>query len=333
VIYNFRIDRTNREEIIRRLREESHLSQGWGGGQHSNLRIDREDYVTACRDFYELASTRIATNLTWMREFKDDDLIVTPHLPENGKVSIHVINGDFPECYAFLNDDEDHLNNRFKIKRSYGLDGNIDIHNVRLARWYGKLQWLRLPVLPIQQFEADFDEIIEDLKKRPDEQIRAGGLQDYLEKLTQDALELLRKSLNSISASGAEISFEKICERLVTSAGYRVERRNVYDSAGGDIDLRCVRECSESSPFEAGQTLLFVQVKKHEGETDDWPVKQLLNMIKREPAAEGCVMSLADDFTAAAKDLADKNGILLMNGAAICRLLLKELSDAGVGDA
>lgn len=93
---------------------------------------------------------------------------------------------------------------------------------------------------------------------------------------------MLRKGLNSISASGGDISFEKICERLVTSAGYRVESRNVYDSAGGDVDLRCVRERSESSPFEAGQTLLFVQVKKHEGETDEWPVTQLLNMIKKE---------------------------------------------------
>jgi hypothetical protein len=199
------------------LREESLLSQGWGGGERGNLRIDQGDYVTACRDFYELASTRIPTNLTWMREFKDDDLIVTPHLPANGKVSIHVINGDFPECYAYLDGDEDHLNNRFKIKRSYGLEGNIDIHNVKLARWYGKLQWLCLPILPIQQFEADFNEMIEELRKRPDEEIRPGVLQDYLEKLTKETVELLRKSLNSINASISDISFEKICEWLLVS--------------------------------------------------------------------------------------------------------------------
>jgi len=328
MIYNFRIDRDSRDEIMRRLREESLLSQGWGGGKDGDLRIDRDDYVIACKNFYRLASTRIATNLTWMREFKDGDIVVTPHLPDNGKVSIHIINGNFPDCYAYLEHDESHLNNRFRVKQSYGLNGNVDIHNVNLARWYGKLQWLRLPVLPIQEFETDFQGIIEELRKRPGTEIGASGLQDFLEKITKDTLDRLRQSLNSISASTSEISFEKICERLVTSTGYRIERRHVYDSAGGDIDLRCVRERSYSSPFEAGQTLLFVQVKKHEGNTDEWSVNQLLKMIEKEPEADGCVMSLADGFTDEATTLAEKNGILLMNGAEICRLLMKELADS-----
>jgi hypothetical protein len=61
MIYNFRIDRTNRPEITRRLRQQSLLSQGWGGGRGGNLRIDRSDYVSACRASYDLATTRIAS--------------------------------------------------------------------------------------------------------------------------------------------------------------------------------------------------------------------------------------------------------------------------------
>ena len=150
--------------------------------------------------------------------------------------------------------------------------------------------------LAIQQFETDFLDIIAELNKRPGAEIGASGLQDFLENLTKDTLYRLRQSLNSISASRSEISFEKICERLVTSVGYRVEGRNLFDSAGGDVDLRCVRQRSDSSPFEAGEALLFVQIKKHEGKTDEWAVNQLLKMIEKEPAADGCVMSLAGGF-------------------------------------
>jgi HJR/Mrr/RecB family endonuclease len=136
----------------------------------------------------------------------------------------------------------------------------------------------------------------------------------------------LKAELQQIKPSSAEISFEAICERLLLSKGYRVTARNQYGSVGGDVDLRCVRERSDASPFETGQTLLFVQVKKHVGTTDEWAVNQLLKMITQEPLADGCVMSLGDSFTEAAQDLAEKNGILLMNGDTVCRLLLEEIT-------
>ncbi len=33
MIYQFRIDKSQRSEILRRLKEEDLLSQGWGGGE------------------------------------------------------------------------------------------------------------------------------------------------------------------------------------------------------------------------------------------------------------------------------------------------------------
>ncbi|KPL00793.1 MAG: hypothetical protein AMJ91_03215 [candidate division Zixibacteria bacterium SM23_73_3] len=325
MIYNFRIDRSGVHKILRRLKEKKMLSQGWGGGEEANLRINQDSYVKKCSNFYTLASTRIPTNPLRMKDFKDGDIIVTPHLPENGKVSIHIVDGNFPECYDYLEKDPYHLNNRFKIKKSYGLDGNISIYNVGLASWYGKLQWLRLPVLPIEEFEASFEKIIQELEKKPDARFEVSELDEYLDSQLSYIIRRLKDSLNSISASNSNISFESICEHLLSSAGYRIEGRRIYDSTGGDVDLRCTRERTDLSPFEAGQTILFVQVKKHLGTTDEWAVKQLLKMIEKEPEADGCVMSLADSFSKEAQTLADRNGILLMNGDTICRLLLRNM--------
>jgi hypothetical protein len=132
MIYNFRFDRYHREEVLRRLQEEKLISQGWGGGEKQDLQVDSEDFVARCRNYYELATTRVPSNLTWMREFKDGDMLVTPHLPENGKVSIHLIDGDFPSCYAYLSGDSTHMNHCIKVKESFGLQGNISIYNSHL---------------------------------------------------------------------------------------------------------------------------------------------------------------------------------------------------------
>ena len=67
-------------------------------------------------------------------------------------------------------------------------------------------------------------------------------------------------------------------------------------------------------------------MKKHTGTTDRHAVEQLLPMMRQEPNAEGCVMSLADSFSEEAEELAQNHGILLMGGDEICRLLLDELA-------
>jgi hypothetical protein len=48
-------------------------------------------------------------------------------------------------------------------------------------------------------------------------------------------------------------------------------------------------------------------------------------MMEKDQTADGCVMSLGDDFTPEATNLAEDNEILLMNGATICKLLLRTM--------
>lgn len=323
MIYNFRIDRSRRGEILRRVKEERKLSQGWGGGSgEKNLRIDGATFVEECKAYHQLATTRVPTNLTWIKEFKDGDLLVVPHLPEDNKVSIHVVDGDFPKCYEYIENDSTCQNHRIRIKESYGLDGNISIDNVDVVAWRGKLPWMRLPVLRISGYERNFKGILDKLKSDPCSRFDQSDLDDYLGNVRKEILGIVRDRLGNISPSNAKISFEKVCEHLLKAEGYTIGRGNHFDGKGGDIDLTCTRLRRDFSPFEYGETRLFVQAKKHNGTSDQEAVLQLIKMMEKDQAADGCVMSLANDFTEDARKMAESNGVLLLTGETICRLFL-----------
>lgn len=327
LIYNYRFDRNNVKTIVARLSTEGFISQGWGGGKHGGLDITKGSFVKSCAARYKLTTTRVPGNLTRMRGLKRGDILVTPHLPSYGKVSMHVVADDFPDCYQYVEDDEIHQNHRVKIAVSFGLNGEVSIRHLAVGSWYAKLQWLRLPLIPIPQHEAAFKQVISQLDASPEIIFQPSKMEEYLASLHSDMVSELNKKLQELRPSGTKVSFEAICERLLVSSGYQIVRRNHYDGQGGDVDLHCERDRSYSSPFEAGQTTLFVQVKKHTGRTDAQAVRQVLAMIEREPLADGCVMSLGDSFTEEAERLAEENGTILLSGDTICRLLLQEIGN------
>lgn len=220
--------------------------------------------------------------------------------------------------------DDDHLNHRILVKRSYGLDGNISIYNTVLSAWYAKLQWLRLPVLPIPEHQEAFQSVITHLDAAPRMLFAVSPLEEHLSGLLDGVLERLKAELGrTLNPSNSDLSFESLCERLLVKSGYSVVGRNVFDGEGGDVDIHCTRKRGDASPFETGDVTLYVQVKKHQGITDQTAVRQLVRMMSKDPSADGCVMSLAEDFTMEAKELAEQNDILLINGTSVCRLALK----------
>ncbi len=164
MIYNFRHDRTFSEEITQRIIEHNELSQGWGGGVDPNHDLDllNPEFVENCVEYYNLQGARIPNNLTMITEFMDGDLIVTPHLPQFDSVSIHVVNGDFPKCYRYDENDDTHQNHRILVNQSIGLDNEICLSNANLVEYRTALRSLRLPVMAIPQFEELFLEIIQE---------------------------------------------------------------------------------------------------------------------------------------------------------------------------
>ena len=326
MIYNFRHDRSRTNEIKARIDSDRQISQGWGGGDGADLDLREDDFIAKTVAHYNLSTTRIPSNLTRIREFKDGDLLVVPHLPEYGTVSLHVVDGDFPGCYCYDASDDTHQNHRIELKCSYGLKSEISIYNEKLLAWRAKLQWLRLPVLARPDFSEAFSDIVTRMKSDPSLSLGPSKLDDFLNGVSDRIKEVVTKKLRSMPSSGGEISFESLCERLLKESGYEIKRRHQYDRQGGDIDLICRRSRQDTSDFEGGDVTLFVQVKKHEGETDETAVNQVLEMIKKEPQADGCVMSMADGFTAEASRLAENNGIVLLGRHEICGLLVSQLS-------
>lgn len=324
MIFNFRIDKEMSGAIAERIAKLGELSQGWGGGMDAGLDIRNDDFVQKCVSYYGMKTTRVPSNLTRIREFKDDDILVSPHVPSYGLVTITVVKGDFPLCYRYEANDGSHQNHRIAIKEHYGTDGSISMYNHVLANYRGKLRWRRLPVLAITQYESIFNQVIARFKADPSTQLLASELDEYIENQKQELINLLKKSLREITPSGRGISFERICEYILERNGYRVARRNQYSGTGGDIDLLCQRDMS-ALPFESGEFRLLVQVKKHEGDTDEQAVNQLLEMMNTGVNGSGCVMSLGDDYSQEARVLGEKHAIALMNGDEICEHLIKAM--------
>ena len=326
MIYNFRHDRKRTQEIAERIRCEKQVSQGWGGGTSGNLDLRTKDFVKNTRSCYGLSTTRIATNLSRMREFRNDDILVTPHLPEYGTVSLHIVDEDFPSCYEYDLSDSTDLNHRIKVKRSFGMSGEISVWKGNLVPYLAKLRWLRLPVLPMPQFKLIFEQLVKEMSAGPAGQIQYGPeeLNGFLRDMARSVDVVVTKMMREMPPGGGAISFEALCEWLVVGQGYQVVERNRYNRKGGDLDLICQ---PDGTADETGDVTLCIQIKKHEGETGEAAVDQVIGMLPDWPGADGCVMSAADGFTEDAEKKARIHGIALLNRRNIFRLLMPRLPD------
>ena len=317
MFYNFRYDRSQRDLVLRRLKEDSELCQGWGGGD-VNLNLRDPDFVQKAFQYYKLATTRTPSNLTRIRDFKDGDVLVTPHLPEDNSVSLHIVNGDFPDCYRYVAGDDSHLNHRIRIKDSFGWKG-ISTYNERLLEYRAVLKWLRYPILPIPDFDELFSAILRELKIDPDCIFWPSDFDEVLSKFYARERERAVSWLRALPDS----DFEGVCERILKSHGYEIVRRNYFNGRGGDVDRVCRRLRSHTSLFEAGDVMLFVQLKKYKGTANREAVDQVVSMLHDEPEAVGCVMSTADKYDDEAIKCAESNGIVLLDKDSVVSLFLQ----------
>jgi Holliday junction resolvase-like predicted endonuclease len=259
-----------------------------------------------------------------MREFRDGDWLVVPHLPERGRVQIHELEGGYPTGYEYHPDDATHLNHAFRVRRSWGIEHPLSAGHIHLAAWKGRLPNLRLPVLNISYLREDLERFVGAVESDPAHAGRVAGVDELFQALRDDVSGLVKSRLNAISNSGGALSFEAVCRRLLQSEGYCVTRTNYYDRAGGDVDFVCTRASGGGSVFESGEVTLFVQVKNHRGETGARAVEQVVDMLRANPEADGCVITAADAFSSDAESLAQQEGIALLTGDDVVRLVLRE---------
>ena len=289
-----------------------------------NLALSRTDFVAATQAEYHMPTRRVPNSLTRVKSFRDGDLLVTPHLPGHGQVSIHVVNGEYPDCYKYVPDDGEHLNHRIRVRASYGLEGNISMRYLVLGPWYAKVSAWRLPIVKIPRFNSLFTRLQQQLSAAPEDSLAPSTLDDFRDDLAEAARELIASRLKELPASHGAFSFEAVCGDVITASGYEIERRNHY-ADGGDADFVCRRTSGDASPFgERGR--LFVQVKRHAGTTGVHAIEQVIKAADGKDA-DMCVITLADEFNDAAIKLADDNGVVLIAGLEVCQLVLQRLGD------
>ena len=126
-----------------------------------------------------------------------------------------------------------------------------------------------------------------------------------------------------------EISPEKYEELVrwyfekVGASKSEIPSKNLIDKVG-DVDVFAV--------FDSIKTIIYVQVKKHTGQTSEWAINQIKDFAKsRENVSDGYnrqywVISSCDSFSKESCNLAEENGILLIDGKQFIKMIL----DAGI---
>lgn len=322
--YNLRTDVNHRDLLLKRLKINM-LSLGWGGGSKN---LDLRNNVNF-NEVYPDITTRKINSIKKIKKLKDNDIVVVPKLPCNGKFLICIVDGDFPNCYSYVENDKTHLNHCIRVKKIYGFDNELDIHNVKVREWYAKLGWMRLPVYPLARYGNIFSSLIDDLENDKDAVLDSSEFGDYVENLRVDIKDKIQKSFEKISPSNSNISFENVCKNIIESYGYKFEKNN-HHLNGGDADLIFIinDDSNENlnNPFIKKENKLYVQIKKHHGESGTKAVEQLIKIIKEdgEESAQGCAITLGT-FSEKAEELADENGIILINGDKLIDLFIERL--------
>lgn len=326
-ILNMRIDRNHTKILNERLRNKF-ISMGWGGGDIENLDLTQDnDLWKLFKSCYnDRISIRRFNSILKIKKLRDNDILIIPHLPSPGKFVVGIVDGDFPDCYCYQENDLTHLNHRIKLKTIYGLDGNLDIHNFMVQKWYAKLSWMRLPFYPLSKYQDIFLYLIEKLRNEPNLSFDKSQLVDYFYEIKKKIKKMLIKELNLVSPSNSNINFEQICRELIESYGYIFEKSHKYQN-GGDADLIFEIPDDITSPFELSMSKLYVQIKKHSGTSDEKAILQLLKIMeeyKTTNISQGCAITLGE-FSKKALELAEQNDIVTINGDDLVELIITGL--------
>lgn len=132
------------------------------------------------------------------------------------------------------------------------------------------------------------------------------------------------KLLTLIEKFTNDIRFENLVGWYLKSLGARVDTPSKNESKTEDGDADKV------GYFDSIKTAIMVQVKKHEGMTDDWAVQQIkaykTNHNYGDYHTQMWVISTCEEFSKEAKSMAEEEEVRLINGIEFAKMIL----DAGL---
>lgn len=170
--------------------------------------------------------------------------------------------------------------------------------------------------MKIRQTNADISDLAESI-----EYAREAFKQKKPINLKEQMLEETAPKLFSLIENFTnDTKFENLVEWYLKSLGARVDTPSKNESPTEDGDADKV------AYFENIKTAIMVQVKKHEGTTDDWAVQQIkafkANHNYGDYHTQMWVISSCQDFSARAKIEAENEGVRLINGMEFAKMIL-----------
>lgn len=174
--------------------------------------------------------------------------------------------------------------------------------------------------MKIRQTNADISDLkesIEYAQKAFEDKKPINLKEQIVEETAPKLLALIEKFTN-------DLKFEELVGWYLESLGARVETPSKNDSCTEDGDADKV------GYFENIKTAIMVQVKKHEGTTDDWAVQQIkafkANHNYSDYYTQMWVISSCEKYSEKALNEAETAGVRLINGNEFARMIL----DAGL---
>lgn len=174
--------------------------------------------------------------------------------------------------------------------------------------------------MKIRQTNADISDLkksIENARIAYEKKKPINLKEKIVEETAPKLLDLIEKLTN-------DIKFENLVEWYLKSLGARIEKPSKNESATEDGDADRV------GYFDNIKTAIMVQVKKHEGTTDDWAVQQIkaykANHNYGDYHTQMWVISSCEKFSERAKNEAAEADVRLIDGLEFARMIL----DAGL---
>lgn len=174
--------------------------------------------------------------------------------------------------------------------------------------------------MKIRQTNADISDLkdsIEDARKAYEENKPI----NMKEKIVAETAPKLLALIEKLTSEGR---FETLVEWYLKSLGARTEipGKNAPDKGEGDADV--------IGYFDNIKTAIMVQVKKHEGVTDEWAIQQIkaykTNHTYDDYHIQMWVISTCEHYSQKAMNEADEAGVRLITGIEFASMIL----DAGI---